>query len=70
MKDARYPIGTQFLSGGKHKRMSTVTDILKTYNMAGELVNIRYVATHEFVGQIVTDRDVCDATIARNLIKE
>ena len=34
-------------------------------NAKNELVSIRYVATHEFMGQTVTDHDVCEATIAR-----
>lgn len=62
-----YAIGTKFITGGKAKRACTVTDILKTYNSAGELVGTRYVATHEFMGQIVTDRDVCSVTIAKGL---
>jgi hypothetical protein len=64
-----YAIGTKFLLGGKHKRECIVTDILKTYNSAGDLVKTRYQASHEFMGQIVTDYDVVAVTIARNLIK-
>jgi hypothetical protein len=60
-----YNIGTQYLSAGKHPRLCTVTDILKTYNAAGELVRVRYQSTHELVGQLVTDHDVCATTIAR-----
>lgn len=63
-----YPIGTKFKTGGKAPRTCTVTDILKTYNSKGDLVSIRYVATHEFLGQTVTDRDVVAVTIARGLI--
>lgn len=59
-----YAIGTQFLSRGKHPRLCTVTDILTTYNAAGQVVRVRYVATHDMLGQVVTDRDVCDTTIA------
>jgi L,D-peptidoglycan transpeptidase YkuD (ErfK/YbiS/YcfS/YnhG family) len=64
-----YAIGTKFLSGGKHKRECIVTDILKTYNSAGDLVKTRYQASHEFMGQIVTDYDVVAITIAKNLIE-
>lgn len=64
----RFNIGTQFKTRGKHPRLCTVTDILKTYNSAEELVSIRYVATHEFMGQTVTDRDVVETTIAMGLI--
>ena len=60
----RFPVGIQFKTRGKHPKLCTVADILKTYNQAGELVKVRYVATHEFCGQIVTDWDVVDTTIA------
>jgi len=62
--DARYPIGWQFKTRGKHPRVCTVTDILRTYNAAGDMVELRYVATHELMGQTVTDRSVCETTIA------
>lgn len=66
-------IGTKFIKQrGKHtnkERVETVTDILKTYNLAGELVKTRYVAEHDFLGQKVTDRDVVDVTIQRGLIE-
>ena len=65
-----YPIGTQFKPIGKHTQVCTVRDVLKTYNLAGELVSIRYVADHEFCGQTVTNRDVVAVTIARGLISQ
>lgn len=66
-----YRIGTQFKPvGRKHAQICTVTDILKTYNSKGELVDTRYVATHEFMGQTVTQRDVVAVTIARGLVSE
>ena len=64
----RFQIGTEFMSRGKHPKVCTVVDVLRTYNNAGELVRLRYVATHlSATGQIVTDHDVCDTTIARNI---
>ena len=69
MKTPRFGIGTQFKRvGRKHAPLETVTDILTTFNTAGELVHIRYVATHEVLGQTVTDRGVVDTTIARGLV--
>jgi hypothetical protein len=66
----RFNIGDQFIrQGRKNKYTETITDILKTYNNAGELVKIRYVASHDFCGQKVIDSDIVDATIARGLIK-
>ena len=48
--------------------MCTVVDVLKTYNSKSELVDVRYVATHEFFGQILTDRSVGATTIAMGLV--
>ncbi len=62
-----YPIGTQYLVGGKNKQLCTITDILKTYNNAGELVKTRYVSTHTFMGQEVKRHDDTDVTVARGI---
>lgn len=64
-----YPIGTKFMSGGKYPYECTVVDILKTYNSKNELVRIGYEATHEFLGQIITDHNLPAASIGRGLIK-
>lgn len=67
-------IGTKFIrQRGKNtnkERVETVTDVLKTYNKDGQHVQTRYVATHPFCGQIVTDRDVLGVTIRRGIISE
>ena len=63
----KYPIGTQYLTRGKHPRLCTVTDIWKTYDSKGDLVRKRYVSTHDVLGQTVTDRDVVEVTIARGV---
>lgn len=65
---AKYPIGTQYLTRGKNPKLCTVMDILKTYNSAGELVSTRYVSQHVFLGQVVTNNDVVETTIAMGLI--
>ena len=65
----RFQIGQQFKTRGKHPRLCTVTDIWRTYDAKGELVKLRYVATHEFMGQTMTDYDVVDATIAMGAIE-
>lgn len=64
----RFQIGQQFKTRGKAPRLCTITDVLRTYNSADELVSLRYVATHEFMGQTLTSRDVCDTTIAMGLV--
>jgi hypothetical protein len=64
-----YKIGTRFKKiARKNDGVWEVTDILKTYNSKNELVSIRYVATTEFLGQKMTDRDIVAVTIARGLL--
>jgi len=63
-----YPIGYQFIrmGGARRKRqVETITDVLTTTNLAGDVVKTRYVATHEFCGQTITDCDVIPTTIDR-----
>lgn len=64
----RFNIGQTFTTRGKSPRECTVIDILRTYNSAGEMVRLRYVATHTFMGQTVTDSDVCETTIAMGAV--
>ncbi len=66
---ARFGPGTTFRPIGKHAQLNTVCDVHTVTNLAGEVVALRYVATHEFCGQTVTVRDVADATIARGLVE-
>lgn len=65
---AKYEIGQQYKTRGKSPRTCTVTDILKTYNHKNELTQIRYVSTHEFCGQKVTNNDVVEASITLGII--
>ena len=67
--ELRFPIGTKFASRGKHPRVCTVVDYLTTTNSLGEVVRVRYVATHEFMGQTISDNDVCETTIAIGFIE-
>lgn len=60
----RFGIGQQYVTRGRHKKLCTVRDVLRTYNHANELVDVRYVATHEFLGQVVTDYSVPETTVA------
>lgn len=64
-----YPIGTQYMSLGKHPQVCTIVDLWKTYNAAGELVRTGYVSTHDFCGQQVVERDVNTVTIARGIAR-
>lgn len=68
-KSPKYAIGTKFTTRHKIPKLCTVVDILKTYNNAGELVKIRYVASHEIAGQTILDKDVVDTTIAMGIIE-
>ena len=45
--------GTTFKTMGKNPNLCTVVDIHYTYNLQGELVKKRYIATHQFMGQTV-----------------
>lgn len=65
-----YAIGQKYRTRGKVPRVCTVVDIFKTYNSKGELVRVRYVATHDFMGQSVTDYDVPETAIAMGLVAE
>lgn len=64
----KYQIGQKYIPVGKTARFCTVTDILKTYNSKGDLVRIRYVSEHTFMGQTVVDTDICETTIARGAL--
>lgn len=61
-----YPNGTKFRRVGKNY-LEEVTDKHVTSNRAGEVVKIRYCATHIFCGQVVTDVDVVPVTVARGI---
>ena len=64
----KYKIGQQFTLKRKHsKQERTIVDIHVTRNTSDEVVKIRYVTEHLFLGQVVTDEDVVSATIARSL---
>ena len=65
----KFAPGTVYKTRGKHSRVCTVNDVHTTYNLAGEVVSIAYLASHELLGQTVIDRDVCETTIAMGLIK-
>ena len=56
-------IGVQYKTRGKHPKLCTVVDKHTTYNMAGDIVKVSYVATHEFLGQVVTDNHVGQTSI-------
>jgi hypothetical protein len=66
----KFPIGTQFWSSGKNKRLSTVVDVYTTVDSAGNIMNFRYVASHVFLGQTLFNYDVVEASIARNLVSQ
>ena len=69
LKKEDIKIGTQFYSGGKHKRLSTVIDIFKTYNSKNELIKTTYLEEHEFCGQRLKSEVNC-VTVQRNHVKK
>lgn len=64
-----FRIGTKFHICGKDSPVCTVKDILTTRNSAGEIVDIRYIAFSESVGNIVAYYTVTTATISDGLIE-
>ncbi len=67
----RFRIGLKFKRQRKHAKIETIVDIFTTTSkQTGEIVKIRYVTSHDFLGQQVLDYSVLDTTIARsNFIK-
>ena len=70
IQTAKYPIGTKFKTNGKNPKYCEVIDIHYTYNSKIELIDIKYVASHEFCGQIVIEKNIPQITIDMGLIKE
>ena len=64
MRRHKDPSGTRYTRRHKRKDICTVIDRLTTTNDAGEVVSLRYVSTHVFLGQIVKNIDVVEASIA------
>ncbi len=65
---ARFSIGDQFIPRGRNQMVHTIQDVYTTINVASEVVRVRYVATHAFMGQPVVGEFV-DATVAMGLVK-
>lgn len=62
----KYPIGTRYnKKHGNQVIEHTIVDFLTTYNLAGEIVNERYVTVHEFCGQNIRDYNVPQIEIDR-----
>lgn len=61
---AIYPIGFKYtVKRPKFTREYEVIDYRRTYNNAGQLVEFRYVTSHDLLGQKVINRDVVHTTI-------
>lgn len=70
MSDPADLIGRIFKTRGKHPRTCKVVDVWTTRNSKGDVVRVRFVATHEFAGQIVTDCDVPRTTVQMGLLPD
>ena len=57
------PIGTQYMTRGKVKRLCTVIDKHTTTNLKGEIVRECYVSSHDFCRQKVIDCEVSPSAI-------
>ena len=62
-----YQIGTIYMDIGKAANLCTITDIHTTINLANDIVKTRYVATHQFLGQTITEADIVAVTVARGI---
>ena len=67
MEDLEKYIGKKYMAGGKVKREYTITDILITTNMKGDIVKRCFVAYNEMLGQKVYDYEVPVAEVMRAL---
>jgi hypothetical protein len=63
MRQAKYKIGTVFLTRHRHPRKCTVIDIYRTFNSKNEEVDMKYVTVHETLGQQVRDTNVPETSI-------
>ena len=63
-------IGKQYLTRGKEPHLCTVIDKHTTTNSVGEVVKVRYVSVHDFMGQKLVSRDVVRTTILRGEVTE
>lgn len=64
----KFKVGETYID--RNKRLCTIQDILTTTNLSGEITSIRYVATHDFLGQSVRDSDVVETTIVMAKARE
>ena len=63
-------IGTKFRKRGRRNdEIWTVVDVWKTYDSAGRLVKVRYVASRRLMSQGIVDHDVVKTTILMGLVK-
>ena len=67
----RFPIGLVVtIKRPKRSTVITITDRLTVTNDKGEVVRCYYETQHSYLGQIVTNHEVADTTIARALGSE
>ena len=66
--ETEYPIGTKYFCNGDKTLIHTVTDVWKTHNSKGELLQTSYVTTREDDGKIISHHGVRALTITRWLI--
>ena len=61
-------IGLKFIPNTgkrKDKKIHTIEDIYNTYNSKNELIKTRYVVSHDYIGQKLTNYDTCIVTIQK-----
>jgi len=64
-----WPLGTKFIRySSKRRDIETIVDIHTTTNNSGKVVSVKYVTSHDLMGQTVKDYTVPAALIARSEI--
>ena len=69
MKTMNIDIGTRWETAGKYSAICTVSDILKTYNSAGNLIRIEYVSQHSSALGGTTESIDNQTTVARGIAR-
>lgn len=66
LPEPHIPVGTKFIRRGTtRKDIETVIDVHTTFNLKGEIVHVRYVSSHVFMGQELVCRGIPATTILR-----
>lgn len=66
--EPRFLLGTRFQTLERFPKTCMITDILRTYNLSGELVEVRYIGEHAYLGQKV-EAAYMDIQVAKGICR-